>query len=132
MKEIYTSYYNKVDKIKEKCEGFDLVSISTSIPEFASDISVNCKALAPGWDLVSPYKNMIKDGGSEKSAWDIYVEGYNEKVLSKIDCNKLYDLLPDKCVLLCYEGRDKNCHRHLVAQWLNENIEGLSVKELNI
>ena len=32
-------------------------------------------------------------------------------------------------ILLCYEGKDKFCHRHLLAEWLNDKY-GLDIKEL--
>ena len=34
----------------------------------------------------------------------------------------------DDCVLLCYEKSGDFCHRHLVANWLSDNL-GIEVKE---
>ena len=45
--------------------------------------------------------------------------GYPEVVLSRLDPVKVYHVL-DNSVLLCWESPEKFCHRHIVAQWLEE------------
>ena len=47
--------------------------------------------------------------------------------LGKLDPGEIYRDL-DGTVLLCFEGKDEFCHRHLVAEWLRRN--GYDVREL--
>lgn len=57
-----------------------------------------------------------------------YTVEYYDKILSKLDPNEVYKCLKDK-VLLCWEGKGKFCHRHLVAKWLKDTID-VEVTEL--
>ena len=54
-----------------------------------------------------------------------YIEEYYKQVLSVLDPGKVYDDL-NHSILLCYEGADEFCHRHIVAAWfelfLNETV----------
>ncbi len=55
-------------------------------------------------------------------------------MLSKLDARKIYNKIESlskgkDVVLLCYEKPPQFCHRHLVAQWLDEQL-GVGVKEL--
>ena len=65
-----------------------------------------------------------------------YTALYCERILSKLDPQRVYAELGDNAVLLCFEKWDdiktgkKFCHRRIVAKWLEDNIEGLGVKEL--
>lgn len=65
-----------------------------------------------------------------------YTKIYLEKVLNKLDPQKVYDKLGENSVLLCYEkwydikGGKKFCHRRIVAKSLEENIFNLEIKEL--
>ena len=58
-----------------------------------------------------------------------YTERFNAEILAKCDAQSIYDNElahnakirgKDKVVLLCYESAEKFCHRHLVADWLND------------
>jgi DNA-directed RNA polymerase subunit N (RpoN/RPB10) len=65
-----------------------------------------------------------------------YEKAYRERILEKLDPQKVYDDLGENAVILCYEKWDdvkigkKHCHRRIIAKWLEDNIAGLSVKEL--
>ena len=58
-----------------------------------------------------------------------YTEAYKREVLDKLDPKKVYKELGKDAVLLCWEGSDKFCHRHLVAEWLSNNL-GVEITEL--
>lgn len=62
-----------------------------------------------------------------------YIELYRAEVLSKLDPKKVYnDLLSiygKDFTLLCWCGKDKFCHRHIVAEWLNNEL-GTQIVEL--
>ena len=67
---------------------------------------------------------------------ETYAAQYRERVLDRLDPQKVYADLGNSAVLLCYEKwadvrQGKSfCHRRLAAQWLEENIEGLVVGEI--
>lgn len=75
--------------------------------------------LFPKWSFLSKY---FKDHDEEA-----YTREYHAQVLSKLDPQKVYNDLKD-CVLLCWEGPNKFCHRRLVAQWLKDAL-GAEVPE---
>jgi len=52
--------------------------------------------------------------------WPVYVAEYKRNVLSKLDPQKVYDELSDS-ILMCWEVPVKNCHRRLVAEWLEKS-----------
>lgn len=76
--------------------------------------------LYPCWPFLSKY---FEDGD-----WLAYTEAYQLQVLNKLDPQKVLSDLRGK-VLLCWEGPEKNCHRHLVAEWIFEHT-GYKVEEL--
>jgi len=106
---VYSSYYTRGCKI---VPDWRLVSISIGIPEnFKGEI---CRELNPPDFLLRGYKNGAID---EKE----YEEIYQQQILSKLDPLEIYNKLKGK-VILCYCGKDKFCHRHLVLKWLGENL----------
>ena len=56
-----------------------------------------------------------------------YEQQYRERVLSKLDPQKIYDTLKGQ-VLLCWENPGEFCHRRIVAKWIEENL-GIEVPE---
>lgn len=109
---IYTSYYAVMGKIPNNVMK---VSISKGIPYWYQGKSYY--KLAPRWETVKKYK----DGGS----WDEYVKEYYETVLDKLNPVEVYSELlrlnnGGDVVLLCYEKASDNCHRHIIADWLNK------------
>jgi receptor expression-enhancing protein 5/6 len=67
---------------------------------------------------------------------DIYVDNikyyateYYKQVLSKLDPQEVYDMIPDDAILLCYEENDKFCHRHFFAFW-QELFLGIRTSEV--
>lgn len=77
--------------------------------------------LAPTKEILEDYKNGDIDE-------EEYIRRYKEDVLSKLNPKEVYNDLKDK-VLLCYERYDKFCHRHIVAQWLSEELD-VNIKEI--
>jgi hypothetical protein len=79
---------------------------------------------------LAPTPEMIKIEDEEE-----YKKQYYEKVLSKLDPQKVYEDLGDNAVLLCYESYadiqsgKKFCHRSYVAQWFEDNIPNIKVTE---
>lgn len=77
-------------------------------------------ALAPSADLLNRSKAGLP--------WSAYVQEYREKVLAKLDPAKVYEDLKDS-ILCCYERPGEDCHRRLVAEWIESHL-GIKVPEL--
>lgn len=68
--------------------------------------------LTPPWDLVADYKY-------HGLSWEDYAKQYVTQ-LDHLGVGRVEGLLRDGMVLLCWEGPDKHCHRHLLADWLRK------------
>lgn len=79
-------------------------------------------ALAPSVDLLKRAKSGLP--------WSQYVTEYNHDILAKLDPAKVYADLSDS-ILLCWEVPCENCHRHLVAEWLEKSLN-VKILELQI
>ena len=78
-------------------------------------------ALAPSVDLLKKSKAGLP--------WAQYVAEYKRDVLARLGPGKVAaDLGPD-AILLCWEVPGADCHRRLVAEWLQESL-GIAVPEL--
>lgn len=114
---IYTSYFAKLKKLPNNIVP---ISICAKVPAWYKGLSY--KKLAPKYDFFMKWK--------ESHDNDYYIRCFNEQVLSKLDpytiVMELSELAgfenrhKDIC-LLCYEKPQDFCHRHLVANWLNQN-----------
>lgn len=115
---IYTSYFANLRKIPG-----DIIPISICRKPPNGYNGLEYKGLAPSLSLLSAWK-----------------KSPNEKAYRKVFCNILDRLDPHMIlndllnmsegrdiVLICYEHPSKFCHRHLVAEWLNEH--GYNVEE---
>lgn len=74
--------------------------------------------LAPPLDILKKY---WRDNNEAD-----YIQAYHERVLSRLDPDEVVRELHrmtdhTDIVLLCYEKPGDFCHRHLVADWLNEH-----------
>jgi uncharacterized protein (DUF488 family) len=108
-----TSYFAKY-------RGLNGVSIALKAPNGFR--GKQYKLLAPSWDLLKKYKNgEVSD--------EQYTEIYKRTVLDRLDPDAVYNELSADAVLLCWERPEKFCHRHLVAEWLNEKL-GLEITEV--
>ena len=106
---VYTSYYARACKI---IPDWRLVAISRGIPDnFGGAIM---RELNPSQELLYGYKNgNISD--------EEYREIYFNETLSTLNPVEIYNKLKGK-VILCYCGKDSFCHRHLVIEWLGQNL----------
>lgn len=123
----------------ENCKVGDLVSISGDKGKSVGFIGNSYTKLAPKKDFWSVWHNNIGQI-SESENTKYYMEQYYKTVLSKLDAKEVFDDLKsfgNNVILLCYENNEEFCHRHLVATWLekelNINIPEISIDEkLNI
>lgn len=78
-------------------------------------------ALAPSIDLLNRSRAGLP--------WPEYVKEYRRDVLAKLDPAKVVADLGEDAILLCWEKPGEDCHRRLVAEWL-ESHTGIKVPEL--
>lgn len=106
---IYTSYFARASKIIPDRR---LVSIALTSPDGWRGSYF--RELNPSPSLLSGYKN-------GRVSTEEYKETYHFETLSKLKPEKVYEVLKGK-VLCCWEKSDSFCHRHLVTEWLKENL----------
>ena len=107
---IGTSYYGN-DQLEEMNEcGVRLVSISRSTPAPFDRKCSHYSPLKPSWELINHWKANHNE--------EYYRKVYGE-ILSRLDPHVVYETL-NKSIILCYEGPNQFCHRHLVAEWLRK------------
>lgn len=115
---IYTSYFEKIKQLEKN----DIIPISIcgKAPEWYKGLQY--KKLAPKYGFFMEWKKNHDN--------DYYIEHFQKEVLDRlVACEVMEDLfslksLQDKgkdIALICYEKPSDFCHRHLVADWLNEN-----------
>ena len=123
---IYTSYFARLNDLPSNVVP---ISICGKAPDWYTGLQY--KKLAPKRDFFMKWK--------ENHDNDCYIKCFNEQVLDKLnavdvvlDLSRLvygFNVGEDDVCLICYEKPGDFCHRHLVADWLNEN--GFECKEYN-
>ena len=122
---IYTSYYANYKNLDDTAA---LVQISRSKPP---SVFVNyvISAFMPSSNLLSKYKAGEVDEAMYTSEYIAQLDKYSDdRYKSFIDwlLNQEKDV-----IFLCYEGKDKFCHRHILADYLNKKSKGvLNIQEL--
>ena len=119
---IKTSYYYAV---KHKANDYFKVAISRTAP--ADEYDYHALSLAPDSDTLWAYKNEYIDDKE-------YTKQYLDKLNRILDNGTLQSIIEnlkahDKVLLLCYEGKSKFCHRHILADFLNEHFK-VGISEL--
>lgn len=110
---IYTSNYARQGQNPKA------ISISKKPPDYFS--GEHLESLAPTWDMIQ----RIKTGAGDQVE---YTRRYLQLLKDRnIDPQTVADL-PDGTILLCYESPQDFCHRHLLAQWV-ENHTGVTIPE---
>ncbi len=109
---ISTSCYKNCESDK-----YRLVSISGDRGVGAGFNGRCYPALAPKKDFWQKWHDNIGVIPDEENN-RYYVEEYYKQVLSKLDPEQVYREL-DYSILVCYEGEEEFCHRHIVAAWFS-------------
>lgn len=102
-----TSYYSRSSKLP------NAISIAAKAPIWFT--GKEYKKLAPSYDSLMRFKR----DGNEKA----YTEKYQCEVLDKLDARQVFEELGEDAILLCWEAKNKFCHRHLVSKWFKEKLE---------
>lgn len=113
-----TSYFSNVKNITTP------VSISRSPPSWYS--GGQYKLLAPPFSIVKAHKlEQIND--------EEYTEQFKKLVLNPLNASEIYTSLisiyGENITLLCYERPGDFCHRRIVAEWFERELE-ITVDEL--
>lgn len=116
---IYTTYFAKLKSLPDNVIP---ISICGKAPYWYKGLQY--KKLAPKYDFFMRWKETHDN--------DYYIKCFNEQVLGKLDWFQVYEELYDladtcgkshyEIALVCYEKPTDFCHRHLVANWFNENL----------
>ena len=110
---IYTSYFANLRNLPGNVA---IISICAKPPNWYKGLAY--KKLAPPYDVLMKYKG---DGNEED-----YIREFQKRVLSRLNPDEVVRELhaltnKPNIALLCYERPEKFCHRHLVADWLNDH-----------
>ena len=114
-RQTYTSYYANCVELDRA----GIIPISIALHPPRGWYGLEYKKLAPTFDILLNYRH---DHDETK-----YTERYKSEILDNLDP---HDVMKDlihmagknhELALVCYEGSDSFCHRHLVANWLNKH-----------
>lgn len=106
-KTILTSNYKSI-------KNGNRISISGDKGKTANFEGKTLSELAPKKEFWQKWHDNIGKINEEENTL-YYVKEYYHQVLKKLDPEILYNSLPNKTILLCYEESTDFCHRHLVA-----------------
>lgn len=107
-KRIYTSNYARCGESKHS------ISISASAPDYFA--GPHMTVLAPSWDLLNQYKKGTVSKSMYKNEYIKLLEG------RKLTPQIVYDSIPHEAILLCYERAGEFCHRRILADWLENDL----------
>lgn len=123
--EIRTGYFAKLKKYTEL--GYVPIGIVRFKPKWYS--YKNKVTFAPSIQLLSSFK----DGNITSEEFsNLYIEETknNNGVLKFKEMVRLYKTLGvEKIILLCFEKSEDTCHRHVLAEYLNKELN-LNISEL--
>lgn len=121
---IYTGYYGGLGVIDNDTV---TVQVSNSAP---IDVDMRFEKAIPDWAfIVKPYKDGLIDQEEYTRRYVDQLDKYRENILGVIEYFK--STLKDY-ILLCYETPDKFCHRHILAQYINDALGAGLVKEYQV
>lgn len=118
---IYTSYFAKAATLRQA--GIVPIGIALWPPRFFRGVSMS---------QVAPRRYMLNDQLTDEE----YTSMYRNDVLRLVDARAFVRQLEEAghgldVALCCFEKPGDFCHRHILAQWLTEQI-GIEVKEYGV
>ena len=119
---IYTGYYAKLKQYKQN--GLYPIAISGKVPDFYTEAY---------WSDFAPRYEMFLEWKAGRSDNSQYTVQYKEW-LNSLDKQEIRDVIKEledegkTIIFLCYEKSGEFCHRHVLADWLEENL-GMRVEE---
>jgi len=122
---IYTGYYAKFKVYKEL--GIEPIAISGKRPDFYEGLYYS--DFAPRYWTYQRWKDKDITNEGYTIEYKAYLNTLDKKEIAK-DFDA-YKSTEKDCVLLCYEKPCDFCHRHVLADWIEENF-GIPVKEYEV
>lgn len=98
--------------------GFETVGISVTMPRGVT-VDRTIPELAPSGDLLRRYKNGAVSEDGYRAEYRAQLEALGPETVSR-----LINGNGRKVILLCWERAIDFCHRHILAEWLNEKAGG--------
>lgn len=93
------------------------------LKEIANIEYVHILDLAPTKDILDNYKK-------KKGDWETYEKSFLDLMKKRQIENKISPELLDGGCLLCSEAKPHNCHRRLVAEYLNNKLGNINICHL--
>ena len=116
---IYTSYFAKLRELEN--HNIIPISICGKEPDWYKGLQYN--KLDPKYGFFMEQKKNHDN--------DYYIEHFQKEVLDGLDATDVildfsrmdygFNVGENDIALICYEKPSDFCHRHLVAEWLNQN-----------
>ncbi len=116
---IYTSYFAKLKELEN--HNITPISICAKAPDWYKGLQY--KQLAPKYGFFMEWKKNHDN--------NYYIEHFQSEVLDGMDAVEVvlnfskmvhgFNVGENDIALICYEKSSDFCHRHLVAEWLNQN-----------
>lgn len=116
---VYTSYFAKLKELEN--HNIIPISICGKAPDWYKGLQY--KKLAPKYGFFMKWKKNHDN--------DYYIEHFQKEVLDGLDATEVildfsrmdygFNVGENDIALICYEKPSDFCHRHLVAEWLNQN-----------
>jgi uncharacterized protein (DUF488 family) len=72
---------------------------------------------------LAPTKNILDEYKQKRINWAIYEERFNQLITQRQIEKKVSPHLLDEACLLCSEAKPHNCHRRLVAEYLQNKLD---------
>lgn len=116
---IYTSYFAKLKELEN--HNIIPISICGKAPDWYKGLQY--KKLAPKYGFFVEWKKNHDN--------DYYIKHFQSEVLDRLNATEVildfskmdygFNVGENDIALICYEKPLDFCHRHLVAEWLNQN-----------
>ena len=111
---IYTSYFGNIKNIPPNIWP---LSVARQRPPWYGGSEL---------DIVAPSDAILRAYKKGELGWVGFSTLYRAE-LGSLDPIEVYETIDDlvwsnDVVLLCYERPEENCHRHILADWLNESL----------
>lgn len=120
---IFTGYYAKLNSYKNL--GLEPIAISGKRPDFYEGLYYS--DFAPRYEMFQRWKNKEITNEGYVKEYKAYLDTLDKKEIKK-DFEQ-YSKEGKHCILLCYEKSGEFCHRHVLADWLEEMF-GWRIEEI--
>ena len=79
---------------------------------------------------LAPTKDILDDYKKNQGDWHTYEKSFLDLMKKRQIENKVSSEILDRACLLCSEASPHNCHRRLVAEYLNNKLGNINISHL--